>query len=113
MVTHSWIASRYGVLSELPFAKERIQEALICGIQRTEDPRLREQLKGACIMLAEWQAGFGSRRDVAELTDEELRNPTKATKRVLGSSQDFLKLPEEVAAESALQMADLKARGLA
>jgi len=105
--------SSYGDISELPYAKERIKEALIIGIKRTRDSKLREQLKGAYIMLAEWQAGYGSRRTAAELTDEELRDPTKAMKRLMDSRGDFLKFPEEVAAEAALLMADLQTQGLA
>ena len=105
--------SSYGDISEPPYAKQRIKDALIIGIKQTRDPKLREQLNGAYIMLAEWQAGFGCRRAVAELTDEELTDPTKAMKRVLDSSGDSLKLHEEVAAEAALLMADLKTQGLA
>jgi hypothetical protein len=105
--------SSYGDESELPYRKEQIKEALIIGIKQTRDPRLREQLKGAYITLAEWQAGFGRRRAAAELTDEELKDPTKAMKRILDSGEDFLKLPDEVAAEAALLLADLKAQGFA
>jgi hypothetical protein len=105
--------SSYGDVSELPYSKERIKEALIIGIQQTRDSKLREQLKGAYVGLAEWQAGFGNRRAARELTGEDLKDPTKAMKRILDGGRDFLKLPEEVAAEAALMVADLKAQGLA
>jgi hypothetical protein len=105
--------SLYGDISELPYAKERIKEALIHGIKRGDDPKLGEQLKGAYITLSEWQAGFGSRRDAAELTEEDLKDSAKALARIQGSGEDFLKLPEEVAAEAALLMADLKALEIA
>jgi len=36
-----------------------------------------------------------------------------AAARILASGGDFLKVPQEVAAEAALLVADLKARGLA
>jgi hypothetical protein len=100
-------------MSELPYAKEQIKEALICGIQKTGDHKLREQLTGAYITLSHWQARFASRRAAVELTEEELRDPAKALARIQGSGDDFVKLPEEVAAEAALLMADLKGRGLA
>jgi hypothetical protein len=74
---------------------------------------LREQTKGAYITLADWQPGFAARRGAAELSAEDFEDPAKAMARIQGSGGDFLKLPQEVAAEGELLMADLKAHGLA
>jgi hypothetical protein len=106
------LKSSYGDVSELPYPKDRIKEALIHGIKQGDDPKFREQLKGAYITLAQWQAGFGARRAAAE-TDVDMKDPTKAAARILGSGGDFLKIPQEIGAEADLLMADLKARGLA
>ncbi|HEX3912714.1 MAG TPA: hypothetical protein VHW71_04340 [Steroidobacteraceae bacterium] len=105
--------SIYGDVSELPYAKERIKKALIHGIKETSNPKLCEQMKGAYITLAEWQAGFGSRSAAAEFTGQEFKDPAKALARIQVSGEDLVKLPEEVAAEAALLMAELKRRGLA
>jgi hypothetical protein len=65
--------SLYGDLSELPYSKERIKEALIFVIRKGGNPKFREQLRGAYITPAEWQAGFGSRRGAVEFTEEEMK----------------------------------------
>jgi hypothetical protein len=75
--------SAYGDLSELPHRKERIKEALIHRIKAGGDPKFREQLKGAYIALAQWQLGFAARRAAAELTEEDLKDPTKTAARML------------------------------
>ena len=64
-------------------------------------------------MLADWQAGLGARRAAAELTNEDLKDPSKAMARILGSGGDFLKIPKEIAAEADLLMAELKALEMA
>jgi hypothetical protein len=64
-------------------------------------------------MLAAWQAGLGARRAAAELTNEDLKDPSKAMARILGSGGDFLKIPQEIAAEADLLMAELKALEMA
>jgi len=99
----------YGDVSDLPYPKERIKEALIHWIKVGDDPKIRELLKGSYITLADWQAGFGARRAATDLTDIDMKDPTKAAAQVLAKGEDFLKLPEEVAAEAELLMADLKA----
>jgi hypothetical protein len=100
--------SPYGDLSELPYKKERIKEALIHRIKETNDPKLRDQLKRAYITLAQWQAGFGARRANAELRKMDLKNPKAIAALILAKGEDFLKLPQEVAAEADLLMADLE-----
>jgi hypothetical protein len=105
--------SSYGDVSELPYAKERIKEALIHGIKLADDPTVRENLKSGYITLAQWQAGFAARRASAELTAEDLKDPSKALARIEAGGDEFLNLPEEVAAEAQLLMADLKALGVA
>jgi hypothetical protein len=47
------------------------------------------------------------------LTEKDLKHPTKAAARMLTRGDDFLKLPQEVAIEGDLLMAELKALGLA
>jgi hypothetical protein len=101
--------SAYGDVSDLPYAKERIKQAIIHGIRESDDPQFRDQLKGAYITLADWQPGFAARRGAAELTEENLKDPAKAMARIQASGDGFLKLPQEVAAEGELLMADLKA----
>jgi hypothetical protein len=101
--------SSFGDVSELPYDKERIKEALIHWIKVAEDPKVRELLKGSYITLADWQPGFAARRANGELTQEDLKDPTKAMAHIQASGGDFLKLPQEIAAEAELLMADLKA----
>ena len=105
--------SSYGDVSELPYEKERIKEAIMHGIKEAGDPTFREQLKGAYITLAEWQPGFAARRDAAELTQEDLKDPAKAMAFIQASGDDFLKIPQEIGSEADLLMAELKASGLA
>lgn len=99
--------SQYGDLSELPYTKDRIKEALVHGIKGGADPKVREQLKAAYLMLANWQPGLANRRAPGELTDEELKNPAKAMAAIKAAGEGFLKIPPEVAAETDLLMADL------
>ena len=105
--------SSYGDVRELPYAKERIKEAIVHGIKETDDPTFREQLKGAYITLAEWQPGFAARRGAAELTQEDLKDPAKVKARIKASGGDFVGIPLEIRDEAELLMADLKARGVA
>lgn len=102
--------SSFGDVSELPYAKERIKEALIHGIRTASDPKVRDLLKAGYITLAEFQPGFGNRRS-AELTADDLKHkdPKTLAARILAKGDDFLKVPEEIAAEAALLMADLEA----
>jgi hypothetical protein len=74
--------SSYGDVSELPYAKQRIKEAIIHGIKEARDLTFREQLKGAYITLADWQPGFAARRGAAELTQEDLKDPAEAMPRI-------------------------------
>lgn len=98
--------SAYGDSHALPYPKARIKEALIIGIRKTSDPRLREQLKGAYVALAGWQAGASG----AEFTAEELQDPKGAIARVL--EPDFVGAPESVSAEAKALLAELVALGL-
>jgi hypothetical protein len=104
--------SQFGELSDLPYPKTLIKEAIVHGIRVGDNPRFREQLKAAYIALSDWQAGFGSRPGAGELTAEELRDPAKAMARITAMADDFAKVPEEVAAEAALLQAELKALGV-
>jgi hypothetical protein len=104
--------TQFGELSDLPYPKERIKQAIIHGIKEGDDPKVREQLKAAYVTLAEWQAEFGSRAGALDFTAEELRDPTKAAAKIVTIGDDFVKVPEEVAAEAALLLAELKALAL-
>jgi hypothetical protein len=103
--------SAFADLSALPYPKSRIKQALIHGIRTTDDRSFREQLKAAYVTLSEWQPGLGNRAAAGEFTEEELRDPAKAMKRAL--QDDFLKVPEAVAAEANALLAELKTLGLA
>ena len=98
--------SPYGELSALPYPKDRVKQALIRGIKETRDPKFREQLKGAYVMLSSWQVGGGS----AELTPEELADAKKAMARALQGN--FLEIPEKVAVEANALLAELTELGL-
>jgi hypothetical protein len=104
--------SPFGDVSDLPYAKARIKEALIHGLATGNDPKVRELLKAGYITLADFQPGFRNRRS-AELTADDLKDPSKTAARILAKGDDFLKVPKEIAAEADLLMAELKARGLA
>jgi hypothetical protein len=106
--------SSFGDVSELPYAKERIKEALIHGIRTGSDAKARDLLKAGYITLADFQPGFGNRRS-SELTADDLKekDPKKLAARILAKGDDFLKVPQEIAAEGDLLMAELKALGLA
>jgi hypothetical protein len=105
--------SSCGDLSELPYPKERIKEAILFGIQHTADLNVREQLKGAYITLAQWQTGFGARRANAEMTPDDLKGtPSEIAARILAKGDELVKVPHEIAAEAELLMANLKALGL-
>jgi hypothetical protein len=55
--------SSYGDLSELPYKKERIKEALIHRIKAEGDPKFREQLKGALLTLRFLSGSLDLRND--------------------------------------------------
>jgi hypothetical protein len=95
----------YGDVAQLPYPKARIKEALIHGMRTTDDPKFREQLKGAFMTLAQWQAGAS--KGPGEFSDEELKDPQKALARA--SSPDFLKIPETVSVEAKALLAELNA----
>jgi hypothetical protein len=77
-----------------------------------DDPKFREQLRASYVALSEWQVGFGGRRSPGELTAEEFGDPAKAMAWIAAAGENFLKVPEEVAAEAALLQAELKALGI-
>jgi hypothetical protein len=103
---------QYGELSDLPYPKERIKQAIIHGIREGDDPKFREQLKAAYVTLADWQVGFGNGSRELNLTPEELRDPVKAAAKVLAMGDDFREAPRQVAEEGDLLLAELKALGL-
>ena len=102
----------FGGLSALPYPKARIKEALIHGIKETDDSSFREQLKAAYVTLSEWQTGFENRGGAVGLNDDELQDPAQAAARIAADT-DFLKVPQEVAAEATALRAELKALKLA
>ncbi len=50
---------RVADISELPFPKGKIKEALIIGLKTTNDQEVKEMLKVGYIQLADWQEGVG------------------------------------------------------
>jgi hypothetical protein len=96
----------FGDVSALPHEKERIKEALTHRIRVGKDPKERELLRAAYVMLADFQPGFGNPRS-AELTADDLRDPSKATARFLAKGDDLTTVSREVAAEAELLIADL------
>ena len=46
--------------SELPFPKEQIKNAIIFGLESTDNPQIKEALKTGYIQLAAWQDGVGN-----------------------------------------------------
>jgi hypothetical protein len=102
----------YFELSSLPYPKTRIKEAIIHSLKEGGDPKNRELLKIGYLALAEWQVGFGSRIRPGELTAEEIADPTKAMARIASSNSDWTNVPEQVATESAMLSAELKALSL-
>jgi hypothetical protein len=97
----------FGDVRELPYDKERIKQALIHRIRAGKDPKERELLRAAYVMLADFQPGLGNRRS-AELTADDLKDPSKAAARFLANGDDFTRVSREVAAEAGSLMADLK-----
>ncbi|GEM_PF-838412 len=77
-------------VSKLPYPKSTIKTALIAAIKSTEDAQMKEHLKAAFIMLADWQDGVGETDkgiSVADLNQEE--DPEKQAKKLIDNSDDF------------------------
>lgn len=46
-------------VERLPHPKDRIKEAIVAVLRRTDDPKFREQLKTGYLYLSSWQVGVG------------------------------------------------------
>jgi hypothetical protein len=60
LTAHSESGSAVSDISRLPAPKDTMRAVLIAAISAAEDKAFREQLKGAYVMLAEFQPGVGS-----------------------------------------------------
>ena len=103
----------YSDASELPFPKPAIKAALVFAIKESDDPTIREQLKAAYVMLADWQDGIGPGPHSFEFSPAELADPMTAAKRIAAAGRAFTeKIPAKAAAEGQALLNELKSLGL-
>lgn len=103
--------SIYSDESELPFPKPAIKSALIAAIKTSDDATMREQLKAAYVMLADWQDGIGPGPHSLEVTAADLADPMAAAKRFTAGAS-LTEVPARAAAEGQTLLAELKSLGL-
>ena len=75
-------------VSQLPYMKEQIKEALVIGLKANTDPQMKKTLIISYLQLADWQEGVGDSDQGFDLTNANL-------------DDDPMTLAESVQAQSA------------
>jgi hypothetical protein len=100
-------------VSQLPYPKARIKEALIIAIAGTRDATIRGNLKAAYVSLADWQEGGEIGSFPVEVGSKQLKaDPLLVAKGIAAAGSTFTDIPARVAAEAQALAGELKALGL-
>ena len=100
-------------VSELPFPKEIIKQAVLLLLRTKGDPKLREHLKSGFIMLADWQSGVGPVRLGVDFTKFDLTQDAMVlAKRHKADADAAEKWLAVAKAEQELLVKELQALGL-
>jgi hypothetical protein len=99
--------------SQLPYPKEKIKEALITGINLTDNKNMKETLKIVFVELANWQQGVGDKDQGLDFSEIDLNgDPRKALELYKKQHDDLDKWTPLVEAERAASEKELRNLGL-
>lgn len=69
--------------NKLPYPKQKIKEAIIAALHRTNDPTIKEHLKGGYICLSDWQEGVGEKDQGIDLLGLDMSQGPEVLKHLL------------------------------
>jgi len=75
-------------VSQLPYTKQEIKDAIVSALRMTEDPQIKEHLKVGYIQLADWQEGVGEANQGLDVSAIDMNQDTEdLAKAVLEQSK--------------------------
>jgi hypothetical protein len=78
--------------NKLPFPKKQIKQALIMGLNSTNDSYMKQNLKNGYIFLADWQEGVGKTDQGINLLAMDLNEDIKElTQKIREQSENYKK----------------------
>jgi hypothetical protein len=104
--------SLYRDVSELPYPKPVIKEALILALCVTKDPKDLNLLRSGFVMLADWQEGLNALGPDPFLQGSSDGDVWASAKRIVERGQPFMELKKRAVAEGKALLDELNALGL-
>lgn len=108
---HATSGSAVSDVSKLPAPKDTMRTALFAAISVAEDKVLREQLKGAYVMLADFQPGVGAHVIKIETDLNSSADIREIAARVAAQGEVFLQWMARVTPEAERLRKDLADAG--
>ena len=98
---------------KLPYAKDRIKEAIAFALGSTPDPQIREHLKIAYLSLADWQEGVGDTIVGIDTSPGAMgSDPRELAARIASQATELQRWKPKADAERAALATDLSRFGL-